>query len=163
MHGDNRGYFMETYNSKDMQEAGIDRVFVQDNQSCSTKGVLRGLHFQKEYPQAKLVRAVKGSVFDVAVDLRSDSKTYGKWFGVELTEENKKQFLIPEGFAHGFLVLSDVAEFCYKVTDFWHLEMRAALHGMILQSASSGHSLSESIREALTEADTHLRMAHQST
>ncbi len=121
VHGDNRGYFMETYNSKDMQEAGIDRVFVQDNQSCSTKGVLRGLHFQKEYPQAKLVRAVKGSVFDVAVDLRSDSKTYGKWFGVELTEENKKQFLIPEGFAHGFLVLSDVAEFCYKVTDFWHL------------------------------------------
>lgn len=107
VHGDNRGYFMETYNSKDMQEAGIDRVFVQDNQSCSTKGVLRGLHFQKEYPQAKLVRAVKGSVFDVAVDLRSDSKTYGKWFGVELTEENKKQFLIPEGFAHGFLVLSD--------------------------------------------------------
>lgn len=102
VHGDNRGYFMETYNSKDMQEAGIDRVFVQDNQSCSTKGVLRGLHFQKEYPQAKLVRAVKGSVFDVAVDLRSDSKTYGKWFGVELTEENKKQFLIPEGFAHGF-------------------------------------------------------------
>lgn len=96
VHGDNRGYFMETYNSKDMQEAGIDRVFVQDNQSCSTKGVLRGLHFQKEYPQAKLVRAVKGSVFDVAVDLRSDSKTYGKWFGVELTEENKKQFLIPE-------------------------------------------------------------------
>ena len=95
VHGDNRGYFMETYNSKDMQEAGIDRVFVQDNQSCSTKGVLRGLHFQKEFPQAKLVRAVKGSVFDVAVDLRSDSKTYGKWYGVELTEENKKQFLIP--------------------------------------------------------------------
>ena len=120
VHGDNRGYFMETYNSKDMQEAGIDRVFVQDNQSCSTKGVLRGLHFQKEYPQAKLVRAVKGSVFDVAVDLRSDSKTYGKWFGVELTEENKKQFYISEGFAHGFLVLSDTAEFCYKVTDFYH-------------------------------------------
>ena len=120
VHGDNRGYFMETYNSKDMQEAGIDRVFVQDNQSCSTKGVLRGLHFQKEYPQAKLVRAVKGAVFDVAVDLRSDSKTYGKWYGVELTEENKKQFLIPKGFAHGFLVLSDVAEFCYKCDDFWH-------------------------------------------
>lgn len=120
VHGDHRGYFMETYNSNDMKEAGIDRVFVQDNQSCSTKGVLRGLHFQKEYPQAKLVRAIKGSVFDVAVDLRSNSKTYGKWYGVELTEENKKQFLIPEGFAHGFLVLSDVAEFCYKVTDFWH-------------------------------------------
>ena len=120
VHGDNRGYFMETYNSKDMQEAGIDRVFVQDNQSCSTKGVLRGLHFQKEYPQAKLVRAIKGSVFDVAVDLRSDSKTYGKWYGIELTEENKKQFLIPKGFAHGFLVLSDTAEFCYKCDDFYH-------------------------------------------
>jgi len=121
VHGDNRGYFMEAYNSRDMQEAGIDRVFVQDNQSCSVKGVLRGLHFQKEFPQAKLVRTIKGSVFDVAVDLRAGSETYGKWFGVELTEENKKQFLIPEGFAHGFLVLSDVAEFCYKVTDFWHL------------------------------------------
>lgn len=120
VHGDNRGYFMETYNSNDMKEAGIDRLFVQDNQSCSTKGVLRGLHFQKQFPQAKLVRAIKGSVFDVAVDLRSDSKTYGKWYGVELTEENKIQFLIPEGFAHGFLVLSDVAEFCYKVTDFYH-------------------------------------------
>ena len=120
VHGDNRGYFMETYNSRDMQEAGIDRVFVQDNQSCSTKGVLRGLHFQKEYPQAKLVRAVKGSVFDVAVDLRSDSKTYGKWYGVELTEENKIQFLIPEGFAHGFLVLSEHAEFVYKCSDFYH-------------------------------------------
>ena len=103
-----------------MQEAGLDMVFVQDNQSSSTKGVLRGLHFQKEFPQGKLVRVVKGSVFDVAVDLRSDSETYGKWFGVELTEENKKQFYIPEGFAHGFLVLSDLAEFCYKCTDFYH-------------------------------------------
>lgn len=108
------------------------------------------------------MRAVKGSVFDVAVDLRSDSKTYGKWFGVELTEENKKQFLIPEGFAHGFLVLSDVAEFCYKVTDFWHLGDESGLAWNDPQSASSGHSLSESIREAPTEADTHLRMAHQS-
>ena len=120
VHGDARGYFMETYSQRDMEENGIDIDFVQDNQSMSVKGVLRGLHFQKEYPQAKLVRAIKGSVFDVAVDLRSDSKTYGKWYGVELTEENKIQFLIPEGFAHGFLVLSDVAEFCYKVTDFWH-------------------------------------------
>ena len=118
--GDNRGYFMETYNQKDMIEAGLTMNFVQDNQSSSTKGVLRGLHFQKEFPQGKLVRVVKGSVFDVAVDLRSDSKTYGKWFGVELTEENKKQFYIPEGFAHGFLVLSDIAEFCYKCTDFYH-------------------------------------------
>lgn len=117
---DERGYFVETYNQNDMKEAGLDMVFVQDNQSSSTKGVLRGLHFQKEFPQGKLVRVVKGSVFDVAVDLRSNSETYGKWFGVELTEENKKQFYIPEGFAHGFLVLSDIAEFCYKCTDFYH-------------------------------------------
>ena len=117
VHGDARGYFMETYNKNDMEEAGLTMEFVQDNQSCSTKGVLRGLHFQKEFPQGKLVRVVKGSVFDVAVDLRSNSETYGKWFGVELTEENKKQFYIPEGFAHGFLVLSDIAEFCYKCTD----------------------------------------------
>lgn len=111
---------METYNQRDMAEHGLDMVFVQDNQSCSTKGVLRGLHFQKEFPQGKLVRVIKGLVFDVAVDLRRDSKTFGKWFGVELSEENKKQFYIPEGFAHGFLVLSDMAEFCYKCTDFYH-------------------------------------------
>lgn len=118
--GDNRGYFMETYNKKDMEEAGLNLNFVQDNQSMSVKGVLRGLHFQKEFPQGKLVRVIKGRVFDVAVDLRSDSETYGQWYGVELTEENKKQFYISEGFAHGFLVLSDTAEFCYKVTDFYH-------------------------------------------
>lgn len=120
VHGDNRGYFMETYSQRDMEEAGINIVFVQDNQSCSTKGVLRGLHFQKLYPQTKLVRVIKGRVFDVAVDLRKDSKTYGKWYGIELTAENKKQFLIPKGFAHGFLVLSDIAEFCYKCDDFYH-------------------------------------------
>lgn len=120
VHGDARGYFMETYNERDMREAGIDVRFVQDNQSMSTKGVLRGLHFQKKYPQCKLVRVVRGTVFDVAVDLRADSETYGKWYGVALSAENKKQFLIPEGFAHGFLVLSDEAEFCYKVSDFWH-------------------------------------------
>ncbi|MBQ8357756.1 MAG: dTDP-4-dehydrorhamnose 3,5-epimerase [Clostridia bacterium] len=120
VHGDNRGYFMETYNLRDMTEAGLNMNFVQDNQSMSVKGVLRGLHFQKEYPQGKLVRVIKGRVFDVAVDLRRDSETYGKWYGVELTEENKKQFYISEGFAHGFLVLSDTAEFCYKVTDFYH-------------------------------------------
>lgn len=119
VHGDSRGYFMETYNRRDMEEAGLRMNFVQDNQSMSTKGVLRGLHFQKRYPQGKLVRVIKGRVFDVAVDLRKNSASYGKWFGVELTEENKKQFYIPEGFAHGFLVLSDVAEFCYKVTDFY--------------------------------------------
>lgn len=120
VHGDARGYSMETYNKRDMEEAGLTMQFVQDNQSCSSKGVLRGLHFQKQYPQGKLVRVIKGSVFDAAVDLRSNSKTYGKWIGIELTEENKKQFYIPEGFAHGFLVLSDMAEFCYKCTDFYH-------------------------------------------
>jgi dTDP-4-dehydrorhamnose 3,5-epimerase len=120
VHGDARGYFVETYNQNDMHEAGLDMVFVQDNQSSSVKGVLRGLHFQKQFPQGKLVRVVRGSVFDVAVDLRQGSSTYGKWFGVELTEENKKQFYIPEGFAHGFLVLSELAEFCYKCTDFYH-------------------------------------------
>ena len=120
VHGDNRGYFMETYSQRDMEEAGIHIVFVQDNQSMSTKGVLRGLHFQKQFPQTKLVRVIKGSVFDVAVDLRPGSATYGKWYGIELTEENKKQFLIPRGFAHGFLVLSDTAEFCYKCDDFYH-------------------------------------------
>lgn len=117
---DNRGYFMETYNYNDFQAAGIDQVFVQDNQSASKKGVLRGLHFQKEFPQDKLVRVVRGEVFDVAVDLREGSATYGKWFGVRLSEENKKQFFIPKNFAHGFLVLSEYAEFCYKCTDFYH-------------------------------------------
>ena len=120
VHGDSRGYFMETYSQRDMAENGIDIVFVQDNQSMSVKGVLRGLHFQKNFPQTKLVRVIKGSVFDVAVDLRKDSATFGKWYGIELTDENKKQFLIPRGFAHGFLVLSDTAEFCYKCDDFYH-------------------------------------------
>ena len=120
VHGDERGYFMETYSQRDMEEEGLNMVFVQDNQSMSKKGVLRGLHFQKEYPQGKLVRVIKGVVFDVAVDLRSGSETYGQWYGVELSEENKKQFYISEGFAHGFLVLSETAEFCYKVTDFYH-------------------------------------------
>ena len=117
---DERGYFVETYNQNDFKEAGLDMVFVQDNQSMSVKGVLRGLHYQKQFPQGKLVRVLRGKVFDVAVDLRSGSRTYGKWFGVELSAENKKQFYIPEGFAHGFLVLSDEAEFAYKCTDFYH-------------------------------------------
>lgn len=120
IHKDSRGYFVETYNKRDMQEAGLNLDFVQDNQSKSVKGVLRGLHFQKQYPQGKLVRVIKGAVFDVAVDLRKQSPTFGKWFGVELTAENNKQFYISEGFAHGFLVLSEEAEFCYKVTDFYH-------------------------------------------
>ena len=120
LHGDSRGYFMETYNKNDMAEAGLTMEFVQDNQSASTKGVLRGLHFQKQHPQGKLVRVINGTVFDVVVDLRSHSETYGKWFGEILSAENNKQFYIPEGFAHGFLVLSDTAEFCYKCTDFYH-------------------------------------------
>ena len=120
VHGDKRGYFMETYNRKDMEEAGLTMKFVQDNQSCSTKGVLRGLHFQKKYPQGKLIRVITGTVFDVAVDIRRGSRTYGKWFGVELTEDNKKQFYIPEGFAHGFLALSNTAEVFYKCTDYYH-------------------------------------------
>ena len=117
--GDARGYFVETYNKNDFYEAGIDVEFVQDNQSASTRGVLRGLHFQTKHPQDKLVRCINGEVFDVAVDLRPGSKTYGKWFGVTLTAENKKQFFIPKGFAHGFLVLSDYAEFAYKCSDFY--------------------------------------------
>ncbi|MDY3909006.1 MAG: dTDP-4-dehydrorhamnose 3,5-epimerase [Eubacterium sp.] len=117
---DERGYFVETYNKQDMEEAGLNIDFVQDNQSMSVKGVLRGLHFQKQFPQGKLVRVIRGAVFDVAVDIRKDSATYGQWFGIELTAENKKQFYVSEGFAHGFVVLSDEAEFCYKVTDFYH-------------------------------------------
>ena len=117
--GDSRGYFTETWNQKDMSDAGLDMEFVQDNQSGSTKGVLRGLHFQKEHPQGKLVRVINGSVFDVAVDLRKGSRTYGQWYGIELTDQNHKQFYISKGFAHGFLVLSEFAEFCYKCTDFY--------------------------------------------
>lgn len=120
--GDDRGYFMETYNQRDFNEAGLNYVFVQDNQSKSKKGVLRGLHFQTQYQQAKLVRVVSGEVFDVCVDLRKGSPTYGKWEGVLLSAENKKQFMIPKGFAHGFLVLSDTAEFVYKCDELYHPE-----------------------------------------
>ena len=120
VYGDPRGYFMETYHYETYKEAGIDAVFVQDNQSSSIRGVLRGLHFQINYPQDKLVRVLQGEVFDVAVDLRRGSATYGKWHGVKLSAENKKQFFIPKDFAHGFLVLSDYAEFAYKCTDFYH-------------------------------------------
>lgn len=119
-YGDERGYFMETYKKSDFAAGGVDVEFVQDNQSASTKGVLRGLHFQIEHPQSKLVRVVAGTVFDVAVDLREDSSTYGKWEGVVLSAENKRQFFVPRGFAHGFLVLSDTAEFCYKCDDVYH-------------------------------------------
>lgn len=119
-YGDDRGYFMETYKQPDFVAGGIDVDFVQDNQSSSVKGVLRGLHFQINHPQSKLVRVVSGEVFDVAVDLRPGSATYGKWEGVVLSAENKRQFFIPRGFAHGFLVLSDAAEFCYKCDDIYH-------------------------------------------
>ena len=120
VHRDDRGYFVETYNKKDFLEAGLTMEFVQDNQSMSVKGVLRGLHYQKQYPQGKLVRVLHGRVFDVAVDLRKGSSTFGEWYGIELSDENMKQFYISEGFAHGFLVLSDTAEFAYKCTDFYH-------------------------------------------
>ena len=121
-YGDNRGYFMETYKQSDFESVGLHYTFLQDNQSSSRKGVLRGLHFQRQYPQAKLVRVLKGEVYDVAVDLRSGSSTYGKWVGVLLSEENKRQFLIPRGFAHGFVVVSDYAEFAYKCDELYHPE-----------------------------------------
>ena len=120
VHGDKRGYFSETYNLREMHEAGIDITFVQDNQSSSTKGVLRGLHYQIHYPQTKLVRVIRGEVYDVAVDVRKGSPTFGRYYGTILTEDNHKQLLIPRNFAHGFLVLSDFAEFCYKCDDYWH-------------------------------------------
>lgn len=122
VYGDDRGYFTETYNENEFKANGLNYTFVQDNQSKSKKGVLRGLHFQKTYPQAKLVRVIEGEVFDVAVDLRKGSKTYGKWVGAYLSGENKKQFMIPRGFAHGFLVLSESATFCYKCDEFYHPE-----------------------------------------
>ncbi|SHH27044.1 dTDP-4-dehydrorhamnose 3,5-epimerase [Thermosipho atlanticus] len=125
--GDNRGFFMESWNKKEFSEIGLDIDFVQDNHSRSKKGVLRGLHFQVKYPQGKLVRVVKGIVFDVAVDLRKNSPTFGKWYGVILSEENKKMFYIPEGFAHGFLVLSDEADFLYKTTEYYYPEYDAGV------------------------------------
>ena len=126
-YGDNRGYFMETYKKKDFDEAGLVYDFIQDNQSKSKKGVLRGLHFQKQYPQAKLVRCIEGEVFDVCVDLRKDSPTYGKWEAVVLSAEKGNQFMIPRGFAHGFLVLSETATFCYKCDELYHPEDEGGL------------------------------------
>ncbi len=120
--GDERGFFMETYNKKEFERIGIDVDFVQDNYSKSKKGTLRGLHFQKEFPQAKLVRVIKGEVYDVVVDIRENSPYFGKWFGVVLSEENKRQFFIPSGFAHGFLALTDIVEFTYKCSDYYHPE-----------------------------------------
>ncbi len=151
--GDARGYFVETYNKNDFVEAGIDVEFVQDNQSASHKGVLRGLHFQINYPQDKLVRCINGEVFDVAVDLRRDSKTFGKWFGVTLSAENKKQFFIPKGFAHGFLVLSDYAEFAYKCSDFYHPNDEG---GLIWNDPDIGIDwpLQEGVELSFSEKDT---------
>lgn len=126
-YGDHRGYFMETYKKKDFDEAGLVYDFIQDNQSKSKKGVLRGLHFQKQYPQAKLVRCIEGEVFDVCVDLRKGSPTYGKWHGVALSAERGNQFMIPRGFAHGFVALSETATFCYKVDEFYHPEDEGGL------------------------------------
>ena len=119
VHGDSRGYFMETYNQRDMAEAGLDMVFVQDNQSMSVKGVLRGMHTQKEHPQGKLVRVIQGRVFDVAVDLRAGSQTYGQWYGIELSAENKRQFFIPRGFLHGFVTITDEVEVMYKTDSYY--------------------------------------------
>ena len=149
--GDDRGYFVETYNENDMKAAGMDYVFVQDNQSASKKGVLRGLHFQKEFPQDKLVRVVNGEVFDVAVDLRPGSETFGKWYGVLLSAENKKQFMIPKNFAHGFIVLSDYAEFCYKCTDFYHPNDEG---GLLWKDPEIG--VEWPMPEGMTEADLTL-------
>ena len=151
--GDARGYFMETYHYEDYRAAGISEVFVQDNQSASKKGALRGLHFQKQFPQAKLVRVIRGEVFDVAVDIRPGSKTFGKWHGVLLSEENKRQFFIPENFAHGFLVLSDYAEFCYKCTDFYHPNDEG---GILYNDPEIGVEwpVSEGLELILSEKDT---------
>lgn len=151
--GDSRGYFMETYNYKDFAEAGIDMTFVQDNQSASRKGVLRGLHFQKQFPQDKLVRVISGEVYDVAVDLRKGSSTFGKWFGVTLSAENKKQFFIPKNFAHGFLVLSDYAEFAYKCTDFYHPDDEG---GLLYNDAEIGIEwpVPEGMELIMSEKDT---------
>lgn len=121
--GDARGFFFESYNQRQFEQAiGRSVAFVQDNHSRSVKNVLRGLHYQIQHPQGKLVRAIVGEVFDVAVDIRTSSPTFGRWVGEVLSAENKKQLWVPEGFAHGFVVLSDVAEFVYKTTDYWYPE-----------------------------------------
>ncbi len=148
--GDDRGYFMETYKKSDFEAAGINCDFLQDNQSKSKKGVLRGLHFQKTYPQAKLVRVIKGEVYDVAVDLRKDSPTYGKYVGTVLSAENKKQFFIPRGFAHGFLVLSDEAEFVYKCDNLYHPEDEG---GLIYNDKSIGIDWPQGFDLILSEKD----------
>ena len=148
---DERGYFMETYNQNDFKEAGLDMVFVQDNQSMSTRGVLRGLHYQKQFPQGKLVRVVRGTVFDVAVDLRTGSKTYGKWFGVELSAENKRMLFIPRGFGHGFKTLTDDVEFCYKVDNLYSRECD---RGIRFNDPDIGVEWGEVTEHLLSQKDT---------
>lgn len=138
IHKDSRGDFYESYNSRDMEEAGLNRVFVQDNESFSVKGVLRGLHFQKRFPQCKLARVIEGAVFDVAVDLREDSPTYGKWYGVELSAENHKQFLIPEGFAMAYWFYPILPNLYISVQISGILEMKAELHGMTRKLGLNG-------------------------
>lgn len=149
-YGDNRGYFMETYKKSDFQAAGLDYDFVQDNQSSSHKGVLRGLHYQKTFPQAKLVRVIKGKVFDAAVDLRKNSPTYGQWVGTVLSEENKRQFMIPRGFAHGFVVMSDYAEFAYKCDELYHPEDEG---GILWNDPSVGIDWPDTGKIILSEKD----------
>ena len=151
-YGDNRGYFMETYKEADFKAAGLDYNFVQDNQSSSRKGVLRGLHFQKTHPQANLVRVIKGEVFDVAVDLRKGSETYGQWVGVLLSEENHRQFMIPRGFAHGFVVVSDYAEFAYKCDDVYHPEDEG---GIMWNDPAIGIEWADVGEVILSEKDKH--------
>ena len=152
-YGDNRGYFMETYKQSDFDTAGLHYVFVQDNQSSSRKGVLRGLHFQKTFPQAKLVRVLRGTVFDVAVDLRRNSETFGKWTGVLLSDENRRQFLIPRGLAHGFVVVSDYAEFAYKCDELYHPEDEG---GLAWDDPDIGIEWPEVGEIILSEKDKHL-------
>ena len=160
-YGDNRGYFMETYKESDFKAAGLNYSFVQDNQSSSRKGVLRGLHFQKTHPQAKLVRVIKGEVFDVAVDLRKNSPTYGQWVGVVLSEENKRQFMIPRGFAHGFVVMSDYAEFAYKCDELYHPEDEG---GIMWNDPANGIEWTEIGEIILSEKDkVHPSLADSKT
>ena len=153
--GDERGYNMETYQLEEFKEAGITRAFVQDNESLSRKGVLRGLHFQKKHPQGKLVRVLRGTVFDVAVDMRKNSPTFGKYHGIILSEENKRMFYVPEGFAHGFLVLSEVAVFSYKCTDFYHPEDEG---GILWNDPDIGIDwpIDPEVKPILSEKDTKL-------
>jgi len=159
--GDERGYFMEAYNYEDFKAAGLSMVFVQDNQSMSKKGVLRGLHFQKTHPQGKLVRVLSGTVYDVAVDLRKSSKSYGKYYGVILSGENKKMFYVPEGFAHGFLVLSESAVFAYKCTDYYHPEDEG---GILWNDPDIGIEwpVSQDMQVLLSEKDKKLPLLSQS-